>query len=156
MKKRYRRVTTIMVLGDPKPKGSTTSIPYHAKDTGKLKVRTFSASKAGIVFERLVKYDAVESWRRNVGVDAPPLEGAVRLNLKVKLARPKSASVKKRPFPIVKPDLDKLERLVLDAFTGVVYLDDAQVTKVDKEKEYAEGAEKSGVYVEVFEALPAE
>lgn len=47
--------------------------------------------------------------------------------------RPKSTD---RVFPTVKPDIDKLERAVLDSLTGVVYADDSQVVWVNKKKRY--------------------
>ena len=51
--------------------------------------------------------------------------------------RPKSVSKKKRPYVTVKPDVDKLARAVLDAMTGVVFRDDAQVVKLEVEKQYS-------------------
>lgn len=47
--------------------------------------------------------------------------------------RPKSTD---RVFPTVKPDIDKLERAVLDSLTGVVFHDDSQVVWVNKKKRY--------------------
>lgn len=47
--------------------------------------------------------------------------------------RPKSVD---RVHPTVKPDIDKLERAVLDSLTGVVFADDAQVVWVSKKKRY--------------------
>jgi Holliday junction resolvase RusA-like endonuclease len=35
-----------------------------------------------------------------------------------------------------RPDLDKLVRAVLDALTGVCYLDDSQVTRIEAEKNF--------------------
>lgn len=37
-----------------------------------------------------------------------------------------------------KPDIDNMEILILNCMTGVVYKDDAQVYKVNKEKKYDE------------------
>ena len=42
----------------------------------------------------------------------------------------------KRALPTVAPDLDKLVRGVLDALTGVAYLDDAQVVSIHAHKVY--------------------
>lgn len=45
-------------------------------------------------------------------------------------------------YPAGMPDLDKLARAVLDALTGIVWRDDAQVVALDVYKRYqAEGAE---------------
>lgn len=39
-------------------------------------------------------------------------------------------------YPTTKPDLDKLVRAILDAMTGVVYYDDAQVATIEAGKLY--------------------
>ena len=59
---------------------------------------------------------------------------AVRLELDFYFAKPKSA--KKRIHHTVKPDLDKLARAALDAFTGILYADDAQVSELVLNKLY--------------------
>ena len=61
--------------------------------------------------------------------------------------RPKSASVKKRPFMTVKPDIDNLEKLVKDAMKGIIYRDDSLVVGVHKFKQYAE---PPGCLIRVF------
>lgn len=51
-------------------------------------------------------------------------------------------------FPTTNPDLDKLTRAVLDALTGIVYRDDAQVIDVAASKRYG----SPGVHVWIVEA----
>lgn len=48
---------------------------------------------------------------------------------------PESAK-RKRPHPVVKPDIDKLQRAILDALTGVGFLDDSQVVHAVARKVY--------------------
>ena len=60
------------------------------------------------------------------------------------LPKPKTV---KRLWPTVKPDLDKLVRAVLDAGTGVLWVDDAQVRFIEARKIYA--VTVPGVYVNV-------
>lgn len=48
----------------------------------------------------------------------------------------KPASAKKRFHPVVKPDIDKLQRAILDALTGVAFDDDAQVVVAVANKKY--------------------
>ena len=60
----------------------------------------------------------------------------VRMMLEFTFTRPPSA--KKRVFPVVAPDLDKLTRLCGDALTNVVYVDDAQVVEIVCSKVYGE------------------
>lgn len=45
-------------------------------------------------------------------------------------------SCKKRLYPAVKPDIDKLLRAVFDSLTGVAYEDDGQVVSLVSRKEY--------------------
>ena len=66
------------------------------------------------------------------------------------MRRPKTVKVRKRPLPIVKPDLDKLVRSVLDALSGVVFADDAQVTGLLTVKRYEQAGVPVGVQVHVL------
>ena len=50
--------------------------------------------------------------------------------------KPDSIS-KGRVHPVVKPDIDKLLRAVLDALTGVAFKDDAQVVETQTAKRYS-------------------
>lgn len=72
-----------------------------------------------------------EAWHEE------PRDGAVFVSLGFAFLRPKSVTEKKRPYVTVKPDIDKLARAVLDAMTGVVIRDDAQVVKLEVEKQYS-------------------
>jgi Holliday junction resolvase RusA-like endonuclease len=63
---------------------------------------------------------------------------SVALGVVFYLPRPTSVKIAKRPRPSVTPDLDKLLRTVLDALTGIAYLDDAQVVQVTALKSYAD------------------
>lgn len=65
--------------------------------------------------------------------DCATLE-AVRLDIDFYFSKPKSA--KKRIHHTVKPDLDKLARASLDAFTGILYADDSQVSELTLRKLY--------------------
>lgn len=65
-----------------------------------------------------------------------PLTCAVSMEITFTMPRPKTVPRSVRLWPIVKPDVDKLERMILDAFTGSVWADDAQVVEVTKRKAY--------------------
>jgi len=69
---------------------------------------------------------------------------AVGLYVTFHMPRPKTV---KRIRHTVKPDTDKLLRGILDAGTGVLYVDDCQVTFIEVRKIYAVGT--PGVYVNV-------
>ena len=65
-----------------------------------------------------------------------PVDGPVAVTIKAYLSRGKSV---KRKYPTVRPDLDKIERLVLDALKGIAWVDDSQVIDFDKvSKRYAD------------------
>jgi len=92
-------------------------------------------------------------WRSSVAAAAAlamdereALIGPVRLELAFRVQRPHGHygtgrnADKLRPsapaVPITNPDLDKLVRAVLDALTGIVYRDDAQVVELEVVKRY--------------------
>lgn len=70
--------------------------------------------------------------------------------------RPKSVSKKKRPYMVVKPDIDKLLRSTLDALTGVAYDDDSQVIDVSMSKVYDDYSDYYGVEIILDEAVIVE
>lgn len=91
--------------------------------------------------------EAEEAYVRELGRKAmrgePPMRGPVRLTLEAVFEMPASwpARVREmRQLPhLSKPDLDNIEKLILDALNGVAFEDDAQVCEVRKVKRYGEG-----------------
>ena len=71
----------------------------------------------------------------------------IAVGLEFVLYRPISTPKSRTPPATKKPDIDKLERAVLDALTHVIWADDAQVTRVLKCKRVAEIGESPGVHV---------
>lgn len=75
----------------------------------------------------------------------PPCDGPVHVRAVFYMPRPKAHSTKKglRPnaptWVASKPDSDKLARCALDALTGVVFADDAQIAELVVQKRYADG-----------------
>lgn len=122
----------IVVHGVPAPQGSKRG-GFSAK-TGK----TF-------VYEQNSKTQ--KSWRQDVIAAAvelreaqglETLDGPVALQVEFRLPRPASVNVRRRPFPCVKPDCDKLTRNTMDALTqAAIYRDDAQVVDLFVSKRYA-------------------
>ena len=90
----------------------------------------------------------VVAWAAQQHRPAEVIRGPVRVRLRFYLTRPASVSERRRPRPIVKPDLDKLTRAVLDALTGIVWADDSQVVEVEASKNYGDAR----VEIEVSEA----
>lgn len=100
----------------------------------------------------------LKPWARDVRAGAQAaggcvLTGGVRVDLEFAMRRPLRLP-KRQPTPehLSTPDLDKLARGVLDALTGVLFLDDSQVTALTCTKRYAAPDESPGVLVTVREA----
>lgn len=78
------------------------------------------------------------------GVTALPVALHLTFRLLAPKARPKTIRTERQAaewlFPIRHPDLDKLVRPVLDALTGVLLRDDAQVVALNVRKVYDEQA----------------
>ena len=92
---------------------------------------------------------ALAVWRSTVALSArfagaKPVEGAIGIEIVFRVRRPKTV---KRDYPTVAPDLDKYIRGVLDALTGIAYLDDSQVIDIKAEKVYSDMA---GADIKVF------
>ena len=84
------------------------------------------------------------------------MRGPVRIGVRFYMPQPQSR--RKERWPVVKPDLDKLVRSVLDALKGVAYEDDSQVVSFGPvlEKVYALPGEPTGamIYVEPVTEMP--
>lgn len=102
--------------------------------------------------------DALKAWRYAIATEARGaaattggmLLGPLAVNLAFGLPKPASAPKRKRTWPIAQRsgDVDKLARAALDAMTGVVFADDAQVIALAVTKDYG----PPGVQVEVWPA----
>lgn len=140
---------TFTVRGLPAPQGSKRAI--RNRHTGR--VALVESSKR------------VAPWRADVRAaalaamgDRLPLFGPLTVSLTFALPRPKGHYGSGRnvavvrpsapSYPAGKPDLDKLVRSTLDALTGVVFADDAQVVEVTARKLYG----SIGAIVAVWEA----
>jgi crossover junction endodeoxyribonuclease RusA len=116
------------VRGVPQPKGSARAfvVKGHAvvtSDNGNLK-----------------DWETAIAWEARAVMaarpDARPLTGAIDVEVVFFRSRPKSRSRTRFPRPVTKPDVDKLARAALDALTGVVFVDDAQVVRLLASKHY--------------------
>lgn len=118
------------VLGIPQPKGSTKAFAFRRR-SGKLGVAVTSANAQLKPWEARVR-DALTVYAQGVWFDGP-----VAVDIVFALPRPKSLP-KRVTDHLKKPDLDKLIRGTLDALTGRVFTDDAQVTRITARKVYAD------------------
>jgi crossover junction endodeoxyribonuclease RusA len=97
----------------------------------------------------------IGAWRSAIRTEAqaamgaaPLIGGPVHVAAVFAMRRPTSLP-KRVTEPDAKPDLDKLARALLDAITGVVIRDDAQVVSMLLRKRY--DSDKPGVAVTVLE-----
>lgn len=124
------------VPGIPQAQGSIRAFAH--KHTGKVIATSTNKNLKG--WRQTVALYARKFWRAPATV---PMQAVLQFYL----PRPKTVD---RDSPSVKPDLDKLVRAVFDALTGIAYLDDAQVIKLEASKEYGI---KPGVKILVLEIL---
>lgn len=83
----------------------------------------------------------------------PPLIGPLSVTLQFIFPRPKCMTFKKRPMPRVaktgKPDIDNVFKAFADSLNGMLWMDDAQVSRVTIEKWTAAGDEQPRTEVSV-------
>lgn len=113
------------IPGPPRGKGR----PKFARMAGF--VRAYTDAKTAS-YENLVAIAAAEAHRGR-----PVLDGPLRVEILFVLPRPKSLAKKPRALPITRPDVDNLQKAVLDgANQAGVWRDDAQVVDVHARKVY--------------------
>lgn len=89
---------------------------------------TYTPAKT-VAFERTIQMLARFQFKRDA------LQGPLAVEIEFHFAKPKSV---KREYHTVKPDLDNLQKAVLDSLNGIVWRDDAQITDLQGRKWYAD------------------
>ncbi len=117
---------TFFVRGDPTPQGSM--VAFRSPKNGRPIMRPSNAN-ALRDWRKAVRRSALEAME-----SALPIKGPVRVYATFALHRPKS---RRDPYPAGYPDLDKLDRAIRDALTGVVWDDDGQVVDSQTRKRWA-------------------
>lgn len=132
----------LVALGTPEPKGSTKIVPLR---------RRFPTTIHS--FRELLTAVAVTSdnaqlkkWQRVVSAAAKsamlgdrPIAGPVSVDVTFFVAPPQKIPKARGGYPIVRDDVDKLARGILDALKNAgVYTDDAVVVDLLARKRYAE------------------
>lgn len=83
----------------------------------------------------------------------PPLDGPLRMDVVFVMPRPKVKVWKTKPMPRYrhtgKPDRDNLDKAVMDALKGLVWVDDSQVCDGRIQKFVASGYEQPHVEVRI-------
>ena len=107
------------------------------------------------------KYEAsVAAIARKAMKGRPPLEGALSVSLRFRLALPKSMSKRERAAILAgerpyfgRSDTDNMCKAILDGCNAIVWLDDVQITRLFAVKE---AAEAPGVDIKVQPLEPQE
>lgn len=127
------------VDGIPAPKGSARAIRR-----GAHAVLVASASNSN---RRALKSWAGAVAHAAIAAGAQLLTGPLGVDIVFYLPRPKTV---KRPYPSVKPDVDKLLRGTLDPLTGIAWHDDGQVVDAHPRKRYAFDGTGPGAWIEIY------
>ena len=106
------------------------------------------SSKALAPWRKTVVNNARRSWTTD------PLDGPVALDLEFVMRRPKAWGKNRHDPMTQRPDIDKLSRAILDAITGVLVLDDSQVTTLTAHKRRAHPGEPTGVHITLRKGQP--
>lgn len=151
----------VMVGGKPEPQGSVKAFVPTLKSGQPVR-----RPDGGIVVNLTSDNPALKAWRETVAAAAretgcePREDIGVRVDVTFFLKRPeahvgtgRNAGVVKDSapaFPLVRPDVDKLLRAILDALTDVVFKDDSQVVELVGRKRYAEPGANVGASIVVW------
>ena len=129
-----KREFSITIPGEPIAQGR----PRFSNRGGFVKAYDPAKSREG---KQSIKYFVANKIEDD---DVGPLEGPLYMRIQFGIKLPTSQHRKRTPVPrkwrIKKPDLDNLIKLVKDACSGIVYIDDNQIVKISAEKiECAQG-----------------
>lgn len=124
------------VLGRPQPQGSMKGFVLPGKDGKKPRAILTSDNTKMKPYRQQVGWAAL-SARAGAGYSGLFAEKQVAVSVEMKFyfEKPKSVS-KKRLHMVVKPDADKISRSTIDAMTGILFADDAQIIQLSASKYY--------------------
>ena len=122
-----------------------TSITIHGPLQGKSRPRFANGHAYTPENTRLYELKIQAAWKMAAG---EWMDGPVALGIVAHQALPKRASKAFRAaaekgamWPIRKPDIDNVIKIVMDALNGYAYRDDTQVVMLDARKEYTPESE---------------
>lgn len=114
--------------------------------------QNYTPTKAPV---NVYKAQVQSQWLNSVGVDHPPLEGPIHLDILFVMPRPSGMMWKKKPMPRAwhrsKPDDDNMEKAVRDALTKLAFRDDSQICSKRVWKVIAAGDEMARTEILIVE-----
>ena len=128
---------SFVVPGPPVPKARPRTVQNNGKTV------TYTPEPV-TRYENWIRLCAREVLDRNGGT---MLHGPLRLEVTFYLRRPASRPKKYR-YPDRRPDVENLVKSVMDALTGLLWVDDAQVVTLNAQKRYGEPRAEITVYRE--------
>lgn len=138
-----------VVPGEPKGKGRARS--RIAKGKGGAQFVAHYTPKDTVEYENLVRMAAHEAMAGETPTSFPCM-----VSIRVFRSVPASWSQKKRRraldgeiLPTGKPDLDNIEKAILDGMNAIVFRDDSVVCDVSKKKRYAETPRVEVIVIEL-------
>lgn len=157
-----RAPISFTVYGKPEPQGSKTPwLPRYKGGafvlgkTGQPVIATMDSNKKLKPWRQEMTKTAIEAVNGPHAPENLPFPQGVAVIVHLHFYLERSASIpKRRLFPTVKPDFDKLCRAVSDSLKGTVYHDDGQVVKALIEKDYGAPARVEIWIGEVAADLP--
>jgi crossover junction endodeoxyribonuclease RusA len=103
--------------------------------------------------------NGIRAWKQSIQIAArqvwhgEPMTGPMRVDCRFIFPRVDSQIWKRKPMPAIwhckKPDRDNLDKAVLDALTGIFWIDDCHVCDGRIEKHIASGDDVSGVHITI-------
>jgi crossover junction endodeoxyribonuclease RusA len=130
----------VFVPGSPAAQGSKAYKGHRVSGkTGKLAPVLAEQSRAVGPWR-----ETVATFARQARGPAPLLDCALVLRLEFILPRPVGTPRRSTPPAVRRPDLDKMQRAVFDALSGVIFRDDSLVVDVHAVKRIAEIGEEPG------------
>lgn len=119
------------------PQGSKTGFVVPGKN-GKPRAVVVDVKQKAMRSYRMEVRDAAMRTLEGIGIVYPMAGEKVAIEVSMEFSFIRPASCKKRVYPSVKPDIDKLERATLDALTGILFADDSQVVSSRTAKVYGD------------------
>lgn len=108
----------------------------------KARPRFSSVHKRAFTPQKTVKYESyLKAMMAQAMAATPPSPHPIRMTIEFHMSEPKSMRKKDRGrrLPHVKrPDADNLEKAVMDAANGVLFIDDSQVFHTVRIKRYSD------------------
>ena len=107
---------------DPKPK---------QRPRVNTKTRRAYTPEATRNYERFIRDLTKLQWGKSKSIEKP-----IKMDIVFHMKRPASVPPRKRKYPSVRPDLDNLEKALIDAMQGIVFVDDSQIVTKTSSKVY--------------------